>query len=48
MFSVRMPKEQAIRLEEKARQIGVSKTALVLMWIDQMLMQDARIQKDNP
>lgn len=37
MFSVRIPKEQAIRLEAKAKQIGVSKSALVLTWIDREL-----------
>lgn len=37
MLSIRMPKEQAKRLEERANQIGISKTALVLTLIDREL-----------
>ncbi len=37
MLSIRIPREQAKRLGERANHMGVSKTALVLTWIDQEL-----------
>lgn len=37
MLSIRIPKEQAARLEAKANQVGTSKSALVLIWIDEKL-----------
>lgn len=40
MLSIRMPKQQAERLELYVNKIGISKTALVLMLIDKELKSD--------
>lgn len=37
MLSIRIPKDQSIRLEKAAKRIGISKNALVLFWIEQHL-----------
>ena len=40
MLSIRMPKKQAERLESYVNKIGISKTALVLMLIEQAMQTD--------
>lgn len=48
MLSIRMPKEQAARLGAKANQVGISKSALVLTWIDLKLSEsDAQLQRNT-
>ena len=42
MLSIRMPKKQAERLESYVNKIGISKTALVLMLIEQALKEETK------
>jgi len=47
MLSIRIPKQQAERLELYVNKIGISKTALVLMLIDTELKSDQGSNKNK-